>query len=761
MPEDYEDAIKSLLSADNLVPNWQLQTHLKVIHKVVPKYGLTSENLNQLIELCCATSKTNLSEDSKIKLIEKSLFPNGFLTQKTIDLIISHLGTNTILTSSSSRFPSKEIQIALCKWLVHVSILIPKQLMNMSTWFHLWQFEYIQKWITLIIVWFTTDKNQINPWKLIIMENITSKTMYKNSKVYATLILKRYLTILGQSNRIQGLISKINCDVNFLNVLQHFQFEEEFLRKLRHIVVKNSPFNFTKKSIIKSFSFKVLQLQDKVEVDKNVPLANYSHDKRIMKLNYIFDHSNTEMDEIEGEIPLDEIDTLNALVRHWNRIVLPKSGQRLFSNERTIPMQLYPLSLSSENEEFWVKMYDWIFAHLQMCFKDKKLQLKDRISLFDNVMKSCQLYDTFTWKVIDDFLTLEYLSANKDLFLSICTILFPIIECPDTENPEKLKEFRKKFRRIITICNLSKEDGHNSKKRWSSSQNTTVSVISNSIITMVRTWMSAPTDVIGFQKVLFSLEILNELRKLLISNINHSIENRHTIISTILLLNLLSFIALKFQKRFNSKSSEKDVADEALKKIILTSGTINKLCTLDDPLILDACCHYLVSIKGLLIYREPDDIYVQLQNKYILNITTYLWRNKIFKSKKIFDIPTKFLKDLIKNIYLPTLTSKNKALFSMFGIASTSYIPIAALHQLEKDNNCKVHYKELLNEEGFNKFSKKWKDKTEWLPEILSFDEFKEMLLKQISGMDPYKNIALFLFTYLKSLSHYIENRQN
>ena len=239
------------------------------------------------------------------------------------------------------------------------------------------------------------------------------------------------------------------------------------------------------------------------------------------------------------------------------------------------------------------------------------------------------------------------------------------------------------------------------------------------------------------------LDILNDIRKVLLSNLVHSVENRHITITTISLLDLLSFIATNFHEQFNDPETPDEIVQQYLKQIILKNSTMNKLCTIDDPLLLNACCRYLVSVKELLVYREPDDLYVQLQNQYILDLTNYLWRNRIYKSKKIFNIPSKFIKEVVKNLYLPDINSKTSAIFSIFGIPSTSYLSQQALDQLERNNSVTMNYCELITEEGFKRFTSELSDKSLWISNISDFNQLKPELLKIISTMQCYNHICL------------------
>lgn len=557
MSIELDATIENLTNANSTTPNTQLKAELNELYTLSRKHGLTSTNLIKLITFICHSGL--LSEETKLIIIKKYLLPNGYINKSVIDLIVKNLGQPT---STKQKYPSKELQAALCNWLVHISILIPKYTIDLSVWSHLWQFHYLQRSVTLILIWFTTLTTEIKPWKLKILEQIALNPGYENSEAYATLILRRYLTLLEKSNRIQALIKTIDCDIKFIKVLQSFQFEDEFRRNLKKVLIAVNPIEFNKRSIEKSLRYQIIQLQDDPE--------------RPLQLIYKERYSDNEI------IQLEEIACLGELQRRWGEIELPKSGEAIFTNENNLAIQFYPMVLTRSRhdnndvqlEQFWSKMYEWISTQLTRCFQDKKMKSLEKITVFDHIMKGCQLHTNLIRKVIDEFLILENLSANKDLFMSICTIVFPIIRRPGINDEMESTNFQKKILQIINICNLS-NNTNSEIKIWSTSQNTILSIVSNSIILMLKNWL-LESDV-DMALISYVLDILNDIRKVLLSNLVHSVENRHITITTISLLDLLSFIATNFHEQFNDPETPDEIVQQYLKQIILKNSTMNKL----------------------------------------------------------------------------------------------------------------------------------------------------------------------------------------
>ena len=729
--------IQSLLDAPVNLPQWQLKSYLKQVYSIAPKHGIKPKLIPSFIAFLCKTKL--ISTTTKVTIIEEYLIPNGPLSNEVIDVIISHLGVPTVYTPEDNLLPPKYIQIALIKWLVHVFFLLPdtQSKSNASTWFQLWQFDYLQQWITYVLVWSTHSPLDIRAWRLKILEKVANNSGYTNARGCATLILRRYITILNGSSRISTIIQGIKCTNEQLMQIQSPTIDLNFIKTLKIVLNREASFRYSNSVVQKQVDSLMLQLQTsdmqsgRLNFDNIVP-----SDKSVL--------SNTE--------------TIVQLYNNWQKFELPRNIELILPDSQYNITQLYPLALSEENvknndktvEEFWIRLYSYMKIHMGRCFQEKIMTVQERMTLFNKILHSAQMYTPLITPLVSDFLTLPNLFANRKLFITICTRLLPIMPPPNN-----MAKWRKTLLKIIAICLLSKNSRSN-KQKWSSINESTFGIVCYSIIEMIKNWLSK----LGNETLtLQSLEILGDVRKLLLANIRHSIDNRHLIIPMISLVDEISSFIYPYQdnrlpEHFNG---------EILDRIILKNNAMDKLLTLDDPLLLNACSKYLITIKNIGKDRTKSDIYVHLQNQYIMDLTNYLWRNKIVDSKKIFGVPTQY----IKTIFEHTASNKNshikfRDIFSIIGISTTSYLAFTIIRELEKGCSANIHYSFPLSEDGFKAFQKSITadEDGKWIVGISTFTDLRVAILKQLSTSRQYRSIALFLATYLKSLSQIGINKE-
>ena len=725
-----DSVISDLIDAKSNTPQWQLKSYLKQVYSIAPKHGIKPKMIPAFITFLCETKM--LTTTTKVSIIEEYLIPNGPIGNEVVDAIIDHLGVGTVYTPENYELPPKYIQIALCKWLVQVYFLLPETPNKTisSAWFQLWQFDYLQQWITYILVWSTRSPLDIRAWKLKVLEKVANNNGYTNSRGCATLVLLRYLTILNESSRVDTLIQNISCTKDELSQVQLPTLHHNFIKTLKNVLQREASFRFSNSIVQSKVDSLMMQLQtsqiqpDRLNFDDIIP-----SDKSIL--------SNTE--------------TIVQLYKNWSNYELPRNIELLLPDTKYHLTQLYPLALSDEHimhndknvEEFWIRMYSYMKIHMGRCFQEKLMTVRERTALFDKIIHSAQMYPHLIIKLISDFLTLPSLFANRKFFITISVKLLPIMPPPNN-----LAKLRKTLLKTLAICLLSKK-GRSNKQKWSSSNESTFGIVCYSIIRMIQNWLKEKEDE---ELVIQSLEILSDVRKLLLANISHSLDNRHLIMPTISLIDEMSSFILQYQdqrlpENFNS---------EILNRIVLRNNTMDKLLTLDDPLLLNSCSKYLINIKYIGKDRTKSDIYVHLQNQYIMDLTNYLWRNKIADSKKIFDIPTQFIKAIFEhNVGGKNSGIKFRDIFSIVGIPTTSFLSLHALNTLERANSTDMHYTFALTEEGFKAFQKSRENMTDntWIADINSFNHLKIAILKELSRKKQYKFIALFLITYLKSLS--------
>ncbi|CCK69029.1 Ctf3p KNAG_0B05990 [Huiozyma naganishii CBS 8797] len=713
-----DEAIDGLLRATPHTPQWQLKRWLRTLFSISAKHGIQTRQFPRLIKYLCETHVVSLH--NKIRIIDECMLPNGSFTNNDVTLeLIRHLGTHQPMDKQTP----KEVQIHLLKWLVHVVFLLPdnSDTRLLSCWIHLWQYNYIQRYVTYMIVWSTRSKQDIKPWSIETFLRTAKNPAYSNAAVHTTLVLKRYLSVLGESQDIKRCISNLNCPAQELKSVQSMQFEQRFTDKIKRVLVTEQPFKFSDEIIKANLKTLLFQLRDS-ELDP-------------LKLNF-----NAEPPQDDST--LYTMHTQMDLVKNWPRLDLPTNVEPLLTNLDSIA-RYYPLvyeNLDNGNrqiQEFWQSSYYWIQINMRRCFMERQINQQDRDRLFDKVIQNCRLYDHFLMKLANDFLTLDNFLANKDYFIRICLAVFPVLRLM----PGDLSFLRNRILKILAVCHLTKNG-----KSAAAGNDTAFADVSCSLIFLTRNWLAKYAN--DARVMEFSLDLLADLRRLLLGSLSSSVENRSISIGIMMVLETLSdYIPIYEGSGLQN--------DDTLGKIILRSNTIDKVVTFDDPLLLNFCCRYLTSIKGILLNRPSTDVFVQVQNHYILDLTNYLWRNKIASSKKIFNISTEFIKNVLDNAFFPDIHNKPKAVFSFMGIAALSYVSVVALRRLEKLNNVRVQYNTLLNEECFKKFYKSLSHEDDWLPGINTFEELRLKLILEIYKSNAYKNIALFLFTYMKSLSTY------
>lgn len=731
MPLLLDDAIEKLLNATEDTPQRELKLCLKKLYTSVPRHGINPSSITKLIRFVFESKV--LSIETKYDIIEKYLIPNDTLTHETFYEVLIHLGEGRQLVKEANiKSPApRKLQVKLCQWLINVYFLFSENMPaeSNSILIHLWQYNYLQKWITYLLVWNTKSKTDIRRWKVNLLNKISYNSGYENSRVHTALILKRYLSVVGQSQLIQDSLKELNYDRDQLKELQNLKFEKDIILKLKRILTVEQPFKFTTHNIDDHLNNLIYEISDS---DINETQLNFGR------------HT------LEDKSEIYHIDTLSQLSHNWSKITLPYNVEKLLLNTKYTVKQLYPLAIMSnksslknkEIEEFWKQMYEWISINLKRCFFERFMKEEERSKLIDSIFMSCQLFDVFIPKLIQEFLTLDKLLSNESLFIKLCTNLVPLLPLPD-----RLPPFRTKVLKILATCHLA-QSGITKKKKEGLSKVNILAIVSNSFVCMLENWAFEYKN--NKRVTLFSLELLSDLRRLILNNICHSLEDRFLNTSIIIILDSIPHVSYE-NYRIDS--------DDFLDKVILKNSTIDKLSTLDDPLVLNACCKYLIQVKEILVDRPASDPFVQLHNQYIMDLTNYLWRNRIANSRKIFNIPTEFLKRLGNNCFLPAMHLKLKALYSITSIPAMSYPCIITLSVLEKEKKTQIQYDTLLNEEGFKKFIKRVRNlknqKGVWLDDIDSLTDLKVEVLKGLARSNKYFYIIKFLVNYLKSLSNY------
>lgn len=695
---ELDEALSSIVNSGIETPELLLRSWLGKLYFEAPRQGLSSSQLKLLINFICESDLLTIS--TKFYIVENCLIPNNYIHFEIIEEVARHLGTANSLSAYRLQTPSN-LQVALCRWLVHVFFLVIPVDKASSTysslWIHLWQYDFLQRWLTYIVIWSTKSIHDVRPWKIYLLERIASKPGYKDAQACATLILKKYASLVGPSNSIPSAISRINCNARKLRSLQELKLDSTFISKLKKVLTNN--LNFTDKMLNELISSHLNQFNSQTQSS-----VIFQYTAKVPK----------------GKISVLQLRSFNQLAWNWNILVASKDVEQIINNY----ISWFSLFRLAENDPIWNILEDWVLIQLRRCFKD---HIRD-FRIIKKVIRFCQIHPALTNKIFDEFLTYDYLHGDPIVFHYIYRNLTPLL----VPNPNYLKGLHKNILQLLTFCHLNKSSKVN--------VNSISQICSHSLL-LIFNWFEDDIE----ELIPLGLEFLHDFRILLTANLNYTIENRFTTIALILTLRTLP----------HSKNRE----DSQLRRITFPFSLMNKLITYDDPLLLDACCEYLIIIKEFLTNKEGGNKHVQEQNFHIMDLTNYLWRNKILSSKRFLDVPSEFIRSVLENLFLPNVKDRTRFPFSITGVSALSFTFKAKLFELENNFNCNVHFSHLFNEEDFRKFIREIRHSQEqWIPDIRNVDDLKIAILKHNSKGSPFRHISLFLFTFLKSLSHYIND---
>ena len=725
-PRIYE-AVNELLDSNYSTPQWKIDKHLKTLYFVSNKHGIPTDLLPNLLNFLFYNNVVSIN--TRLKIIKNYLLPNDYISNEVFHFIMVRLG------NAKDNNIDKDIQCAICEWLLNVYFLFPEKILNSdkSILIYLWKYEYLQKYITYFIVWSTHTKYDIKLWKLNMLDKTSKKPVYSSSDINLILILKRYLTLLGKSEVLSNLLqNKINSDrLQKLQDLQALNFDNKFGAKLINVLSSENPNKFGIDIIKKNQNMLLDMLKDS-ETHPNT----LRYDRRKLR---------------NSLSPLYEMKNIPQLQKNWTKLKLPINVETLFMAPRHNPViQFYPMAVvnnpkyNSKKEQkmsrvqYLYSLNSWVEINLKRCFNDITMLDEEKTPILNTIIFNCQIFDNLQITAIDTFLTLENLLANEKIVITLINSLFPILK-PPTNN---FLEFRNKILKFLAVCHLTYNDqrnkGGNSK---------VFPIICSALLSMTQNWFLTYSN--DHKITDFAFILLTDIRKLILANMKYSIEDRFLSMTLIKLVANLTEITPMYKILSSGTALH-------FNKLVLNRDSIHKMVLLDDPLILNVCCKYLIKMTDVLINHPQSGKFIELQNQYILDITNYLWRNKVMEKRKLFNIPTEFMKQILDNCFFPDVKNKDKAVFTITGIPAMSFISIKALEIMEKKESVEYHYDKLLIEEDFALFKKYITETSiEWISNGTDLASVKILILKEIFNMQPYNEIAKFLFAFLKSLSKY------
>ncbi|CCE61757.1 hypothetical protein TPHA_0B00850 [Tetrapisispora phaffii CBS 4417] len=707
-------------SSNNLLKGW-----LDDLFNLVPEYGLNCTQLKSIIRF--VTISPVITATTKVFIIENYLLPNEAIDLMVIKTIIDGLGTSS-LSQQYKYYASRQIQVSLVKWLVqnyflwdHISDEI-----NGSIWLHIWQYEYLQKWLTYIIIWTTKSRNDVRKWKLQYLQKFAFNPGYLEANIYSAAILDRYTSIVGHSQSISDIKAKLACNQRSLQNFYNLEINESQLKLVANIL----------SSSVKGRAFTQDYINSSVESLKLQLTSSQQH---------ISSNFNSYLhNPPAGHIYIPTVKNNKELICNWRTVVVPKNLEYIFDDRIASSVIITTLIKEGNNMSSQSQIYNWIEVQLKRCFNlNGNLSEHEVIIIIRKIMMQCMINKQLIPKIASEFLTSEYLNRRLFSFNFLSTSLIPLL------NPTNNNDMRKYVLKMLAMCHLWQQDNNNSTTLFFN--------LMRSFVVMIKIWLNDSAIYNSKENMLVAADIINDISKLIVTVYLNEVTDRKVTIALVLLFeSILSFPSQCYKD------------DKILKKIMIPPSLMNNILLSDDPIIVNVCCKYLIKSKQLLHEKSSDYMIVNWGNQYILDLTNYLWRNKITISKKIFGLPNEFIKSITNNLYFPNVSNISRAVFTITGVPSLSFICSKYLLDLEERTYTKVHYNRTLTEEGFKMFMTHINNTYAgnipgiWLSDTNAIIELRIKILKEmITSNSSYSMIPLFLFTYLKSLSKYNENNKD
>lgn len=690
-----DSSINSLCQNPDLSDH-EIQVLLQTIYSNVSTLGISPNSVSQIVRFLCQSSIISLV--TKKYIVNHCLLPNDFIPVEVVSTIVKSLGTPTFSSSYKLGLP-QTLQIALCRWLVHVYPLIEDTSIFSkcySSLFQLWQFDYLQTPITYLLVW-STKSVHVTPWRVMILKKIGIKSGYQNSNTLATAILKRYLSIRPHE-MINEVLKQLSCNSRKLNHFKELVLDGQFMNSWKIVLNHNN--RLLEQEFQEIFQYQLTSLHD--------------HDD----LSVVWEDTH-----VDG-IPLAEVSSLGKLANNISRIGSTIDIERLVLRNTSVT-RMY-IALLPPEDKTYANIELWCKLQLKSIFYESRYSKEEKLSLMLKILHLNLLFDGLLTSIEEEFLfNQELLSKNDEIYLRFYPYFLSLWK------PQKWDQL-KSTTNIWLAASINTTLANGGTLTFVS--------ITKAVLLMVNLWLKRDQS---YDIFISCLHISSLFLKMVFKYANNFPNDRHMITTAIKALdNILSL-------------PRDQLIYENLNEILLSSSSIHGIMLSNDPLLISALTKYLVGSKDLLIGLRSEDKFVQLQNQYVIDITNYLWRNKILPTNKLFDIPTGYLKNITDNLYIADSMLKVKSLFTITGIPAFSFASKKAIESIELENRCTVIYKNPVSEVGFNSFKKQLLAKNnEWLPSVRTFEDLRLLILRRFDQDGVYGGVADFLFTYLKSLSH-------
>ncbi|AET40101.1 Ctf3p Ecym_5342 [Eremothecium cymbalariae DBVPG len=230
------EAIQQLLNSNELSDASELRVVLSHVYAKCPTVGISSNVIPEVIKFLCTSEF--IAPSTRVYLIEHCLLPRGYLPTSVVFTVIRYLGVQTSQNQFKTVVPPA-IQVALCKWLCHVWLLIPSGKIVFSRtytlWFQLWMIDYLQDWITYLLAWATTSPLQVTEYRTHALLKIGENPGYLNGRALSAFLLCRYRQ-LKPIEPVITAIDRLKCNAKRLSTVERIAFDDEFIENLGKIL---------------------------------------------------------------------------------------------------------------------------------------------------------------------------------------------------------------------------------------------------------------------------------------------------------------------------------------------------------------------------------------------------------------------------------------------------------------------------------------------------------------------------------------------
>ncbi|CUS20276.1 LAQU0S01e02960g1_1 [Lachancea quebecensis] len=682
-----DESFRELVGCSKLSP-LEISELLSKIHSAVFTEGVSASILNEVIEFLCESPL--ISTSTKIYLVREALFPNGPVQSSTVLTIISHLGVRSF-TNTRKQETHRDIQIELCKWLVHVFVLtddVNVYLRTYSIWFQLWKFDYLQKWVTYILFWATTA-DVVRPWRVQWLLKTSLKTGYTNSKALATLLLEKF-NVAKPSQAIVDAISSIQSNRRRLKSLEYDLYDDSFLSTWSRVLIHS-------KFISKQAFFDLIN-------DHRQQIHIVSMRLRAGELCQF------------PTVPLNGIETIEKLVSSYHYTTPPKNVEEVLPNgDRTAMIYL---ALLDRQDPFWSRCLKWCEVRLKSEVLGSRNDPERTQETMKTVMLALALYHN-DFSVSDELLTenritnlLKQTDSQSPFFHVALFLVSPMIHVGAATSRGLAEGLRP-----VSELGVFYERCRN---------------------TLYFMW--ACVDILADRSFLHKLSTdFENMLRLINKDSSSCSSNRHVNMALRLLVKVFSAVLLR----------QKHMPHWHISSFYKLFGV---LMISNDPLVLCSVVEFFSKSRAYVQEHSKDETLVKLHNRAVLDATNYLWRNKFQNNISFIGIPSEFINKIVESLYSEDSEMSLKSWLTITSVPAVSYCCYQILRGFEKATNSKAFFNHLLTHKGYDIF-KEQVSSEDWLDTIPTYYDLKLTILARMRYDNTYRSIPEFLFTFLKSLT--------